>query len=720
MQKDIIYKHLTAFSGIEGKINDISCKFLVTECADSNTDGIDLKNIITNQPLEQGDYINIDASIHMVTDIKKVTNSSYTLGTFRKANHINKFVSDDTIYQCPSICTNITKGKLGLIYESAGITEATGVWCFITKCDDISKKISVGKRFIINGNAWKCTSLDFTTDEGILYVILRLDNINVETDDLINEVAGGLSIPKYAITLSSNSESLYRGKAYQITSICTKNNVADSAPVITYVSSNSNVAMVNSSGLVTAQSTTGACKIIVNYHNSSVDLTLNVIEDVYNITLAESSASKYNDETYQLNPTCKKDNEVVSNPMVIYSSDNTGIATVDSNGLVTMVGVGTCNIIATYQNVSASFSLEVQAHIYEIALSESSASIIQDGTYNISATCKKDSVIVSNPVIIYGTSDPAIATVSVNGEVTAISVGNCTITSTYQGVNSSLNVTVQPKPVVHTYTITMDSTGSIIQGDTLQLNPTCKDNDVTVSNPIVIYSSSDNSIAAIDGTGLITSVGIGTCTITATFEEVSATMNLEVKEKPHVYTIALDSSSASIVQGNTHQINAICTDNSVTVISPVINFISSDNSIATVSNSGLITSIAKGSCTITATYQNVSAIFNLTVTGEPVVAYTYKWSNGSTELKCYCSTAFTATKTIDGVVDPNLTISYEWDSVGASLASGGKVTMTKNANNAWTIKNVKVQTITNCTLTWKDTATGAVILSAPFQFRYMS
>jgi uncharacterized protein YjdB len=712
---DSMYKILIKANGVQGKVNNVDCKFLITECQDSNINGLDVLTISTDQPLEQGYFVNIDTDIYLVIDKKTETKhyQSYNVGSIEKINHINKFVSDDTIYQCPSICTNITKGKLGLIYESAGITEATGVWCFITKYDDISKKIGIGKRFIINGNAWKVTSLDYTTDEGILYVILRLDNINTETDDLINEVANGLSIPNYAITLSSTTQSLYRGKTYQITANCTKNNVTDTAPVLTYISSNPSLATVNSSGLVTAQSTTGSCKITVNYHNSSVDLTLNVIEDVYNITLAESSASKYNDETYQLNSTCKKDNEIVSNPVITYSSDNTAIANVDSNGMVTMVSVGTCNIIATYNGVSASLSLEVKAHSYSIVLSENSTSIIQDGTYQISATCKKDNIEVSNPNIVYSSSDSTIATVSVNGEVTAISVGNCTITSTYQGVNSVLNITVQAKPIVHTYTIDLSgNNNSLYLGDTLQLTAICKDNDVTVGSPTITWSSSDTNIVSIDSNGLLTSVALGSATITATFNGVSTTLSLNVIEKPHTYTISLAETSKTLNVGDSYNIIATCTDNGNTVSSPVIAYSSNNSSVATVDSTGKVTTISSGNCVITATYNGVSSSITLTINAKVVPTYTYAFSQSITALKIYMTTVLTTTKTVGGVADSTLYIDYSFDTNAQTLINQGKIVVTRKSDSSISIKNASVSTVTNIYLTVTDHSNGTKILDA--------
>ncbi len=712
-RKDVTYQHMISFQGVDGKINDTSCRFLITECQDDNTDGYDLKDIITDKSLNQGDYITIDNSMYMVLDIQKINDSSYTRGTYRKINHINKFVDNEVIYEVPAICTNISKNRLPITIESAGLVDATGVWSFIAPYNDISKKINTSKRFIINGLAWNVVGIDYTTDEGILYVILKQGNSNIENDDLLNEVADGLNLPTYAITLNSNSESLYGTKSFQIVPTCTKDNVADSSAVITYSSSDNTIATVNSNGLVTAQSKLGSATISAEYKGKIATLTLNVIEDVYDITLNNSSASIFEGETYQLNSVCRKDNVVVSNPVITYVSSDSAIATVDSNGMITSFKQGTCNIVCAYENVSTTFNLTTDPNVYTIDLSETTKSIIEGGTYQISSTCNKNGVVVSSPVITYVSSDTNIASVSESGEVTTLVTGNVDIICSYQGVNATLSITIEPKPIVHTYTIDLDSTASIIQGNIIQLNPICKDNDVTITNPIVTYSSSNMNIATVDGNGLVTSINVGTCNITATYEGVSDTLSLTINEPPHTYTIALNSTTQSLGNGNILQIVSTCTDNGSNVSSPVVTYTSSNEAIATVNSTGLITAIASGNCVITATYQGVSATLNLTVTHTPVVTYSYTNSTGTT-LKYMVANTFTCSRYIDGVADTSFTgtnISYTLDSTGQTLLSQAKITATVGTTApTLQIRNKQSTTTYIIHVTVKDSSTGIVIV----------
>ena len=608
---DSMYKILIKQNGVQGKVNGVDCKFLITECQDSNTNGEDLLTISTDQPLEQGYYINIGTDTYLVIDKKTETPhyQAYNVGTILKCNHLNKFVdlTDNVVYSVPSICTNVTKGKLNILVQTAGITEASGVWSFIAPYNEITKKIKVEKRFIINGQAWSVTSLDFTTDEGILYVIMKVDTINQEYDDVPNEIADGkkIVVHTYGITLNSTNESKYYNETYQLVATCTMDSVTQTNPTVTYATSNPLIATVSASGLITTLSKTGSAIITATYKNVSSTFTINVSEKphVYSVSIDNSQSILYLGDTLQLTTTCKDNDVIVSSPTIAFSSSDSSVASISTSGLITSLKQGTTTISATFNGVKATFDLSVNVHSYSITLTDTSKTIIEGGTYQIEATCIKDGATQTNPVIVYSSSNESIATVSSTGEVTTLSVGNVAITCTYEGVNAILNIQVDPVPVVHNYTISLnETTGSVIQGNTYQLNPVCKDNDVTIVSPTIVYSTSDSNIATVDNNGLLTSINVGTCNITATLEGVSATFSLTVNEKPHVYTIALNSSSQSLGTGTTYRIVPTCTDNSTNVSSPAVSYASSDTNIATVDSIGLVSAIASGSATITAEY----------------------------------------------------------------------------------------------------------------------
>lgn len=715
---DSLYKKAIEISGVKATINNIDTKILIKN---ANAEyGIDYKKIISSTSFKQGDYVFINGVQYLIVDTEEqMSQSIYNVGTFRKVNHVAKFVVNETIYQLPCISKNVTKERLPIAVESAGIIEGNGIWSFIAPLNDVSMKIKTGKRFLINGNAWSVVSTDYTTQEGIFYTILKQGSISLQNDDTVNGVADGLTIPTYNMSLDSSNLNLYYNDIHKIISTCTKNGVADASPIITYSSSDNTIATVSSNGYITVQNKAGSATITITYHNVSTTVIVNASEKphIYNITLPKNTDSVYMGDIYQLNPTCRMDGEIVSNPVISYSSNNTAVASINGFGMVTLLSQGTCNIICSYNGISTNINLTVNVHIYEITLAENSTSIIQDGTYQINAVCKKDNIEVSDPNIVYSSSDSNIATVSNLGEITAVNIGNVDITCVYAGVSTVLSITVNAKPVIHSYTISLlNNVTSLYIGDTLQLNAVCKDNDVNVVNPIVSYSSDNINIATIDATGMITSVNIGTCNITSTFEGISDTLSLEVKEIPHIYSIALAETSKALFTGHTHQIVATCLDNGTTVSSPLIVYTSSDTSIATVDSNGLVQCVASGTTTITATYENVSATLSLTITVEPVKVFTEHW-NQTTTIKQYVTSPYTVyTSTDNGLTKVYPDIDYVFDSAGQSLITAKKIIVTKLSENSFQVKNALITTTTTCHVQIKERATGYVISNTLLTF----
>jgi len=182
---------------------------------------------------------------------------------------------------------------------------------------------------------------------------------------------------------------------------------------------------------------------------------------------------------------------------------------------------------------------------------------------------------------------------------------------------------------------------------------------------------------------------------------------------PHAYTITLNSNVQSIVQFANYQIIATCTiDGEIDTI-PDIVYTSSDETIATVDENGLVVGTGVGSAIITASYyEGATYTLALTVNAKPttpVIAYSSAWSN-TTTLKTLSMSTFSAIKTINAVADSTLLISWTLDSLGASLLSAGKITITTKSNSSFQIKNVSQSATTTFHITVSDSNNGNKIL----------
>ena len=84
------------------------------------------------------------------------------------------------------------------------------------------------------------------------------------------------------------------------------------------------------------------------------------VPDHYKITYNGLTSFDINDgTTYQLSYTVTNNDIVVENPTITYSSSDETIATVDTNGLMTMLKEGTVNITASYSDASVTTTMTI-------------------------------------------------------------------------------------------------------------------------------------------------------------------------------------------------------------------------------------------------------------------------------------------------------------------------------------------------------------------------
>ena len=258
--------------------------------------------------------------------------------------------------------------------------------------------------------------------------------------------------------------------------------------------------------------------------------------------------------------------------------------------------------------ISASADNNVVINVTGISLNSTSASLRVGETQQLTATVVPADA--TNQNVSWSSSNPAIATVSSAGLVTAIGEGTATITATAEdgGFSASCVVTVNR-------IISSDATlsGITISAGALSpaFSPSVTQYAVQVGNEITsidLSATANNAAATVSGTGTQSlNVGDNVFDITVTAEDGSqliytVTVNRAALSSIAVTGITLDNTSASLWVGETQQLTASVVPADAT--NQNVSWISNAPSIATVSNNGLITALGKGTATITATTED--------------------------------------------------------------------------------------------------------------------
>jgi trimeric autotransporter adhesin len=224
------------------------------------------------------------------------------------------------------------------------------------------------------------------------------------------------------------------------------------------------------------------------------------------------------------------------------------------------------------------------------------------------------------------------------------------------------------KPTLQAVTVN-PANPSIAPGIVLPFSATGTYSDTTTHDltTSATWSSSNPAAATVNGSGQVTAVAIGSSTISAALGAQAGSTNLNVV--PSLVSIQLNPQNPTIAAGTTQPFTATGTfsDGSTQDLTTSVTWNSSLLSVATIAASGLANGIAAGQSTVTATAGSVSASTLLTVNPATLNAITVSPANpiiaaGTTQ-------AFTATGLFSDGSTQNLTASVTWGSLTSSVAA---------------------------------------------------
>ena len=224
--------------------------------------------------------------------------------------------------------------------------------------------------------------------------------------------------------------------------------------------------------------------------------------------------------------------EAASKLNLTWASSDETVATVDETGLVTAVGAGEADVTVSVSDANISSTTHVKVVITPTGVeAPDSIELVTNGENSKALGAKMTPEDATDVKLAYESSDESVATVDENGVVTAVGVGECTITTIIvadttataedAGVDSEMlvvpeNAKAETKVTVGKAieSITLDSNeGVLTVGNTHTIKATVFPEDAT--DKAVTWKSSDESIATVDAEGNVTAKGTGNVTIMA-------------------------------------------------------------------------------------------------------------------------------------------------------------------------------------------------------------
>lgn len=374
-------------------------------------------------------------------------------------------------------------------------------------------------------------------------------DVNVRALPVVNPVAGVLTVCESMTTALSNS-----------------------TPGGVWSSGNPAIAAVSSGGVVTgiAAGTTAINYTVTNGSGCATSVVVSIIVNEMPVVPPVTGTMNV----------CQGGTAALANttPGGTWGSSNTGVATIDGNGLVNALSAGTATVSYTVTNTDG-------CGISVFELITVNALPVVDAVAGMRGVCAGETTSLGNttPGGVWSSGNTAVAAIDASGEVTGISAGTATITYT---VTNAEGCTAEATAVI---TVSALPAPDDIGGSTI----VCAGAATSLSNttPGGIWSSSDGSVATVDAFGLVTGVTAGNARITYSITSggctASVSTDVDVMAIPVVMPVT---GAGNVCVGETAVLGSV---------TPGGTWSTGNASIATISAAGVVTGIAAGTVNIT-------------------------------------------------------------------------------------------------------------------------
>lgn len=309
--------------------------------------------------------------------------------------------------------------------------------------------------------------------------------------------------------------------------------------------------------------------------------------------------------TQQLNVIFTPDVNI--NDKLVWNSSDTSVVTVSEEGILTGISIGSAMVSCYAEDMGPEHLISCMVHVTDQTIVPATGLTVlpETSTMEVGQTLQMDAVFApentTNQYIQWSSSDKEVATITPEGLVTAVAVGEVTITAIYDDTPDGIpwilysKITVIPATVEATdFDVTPDSVNMKVR-EKFTITPVFTPAETTDKS--VEYQSTDETVATVSETGVVTAVGAGDCLIQcqANSGGFIATCAVHVE---NAIQFKLNPSYREIAVGKSFSIGKVTVPANADKTAV---WSSSNTSIATVSSTGKVTGKKIGSCTITCT-----------------------------------------------------------------------------------------------------------------------
>lgn len=378
------------------------------------------------------------------------------------------------------------------------------------------------------------------------------------------------------------------------------------------------------------------------------------VDNAIEFSLSPSTKSIVVGRTFKLK---KVTNPADAKKAATWSTSNSSIATVDSNGKVTAKRLGTCTITCklTKYNQRAKCKVKVEKLKSSVGIEKKNIRIGVGQTYRLKNTIKTNDT--SKPKLNWKTNNKRIATVNGKGKIKGKRVGKTKIiATTNDGVKARAVCKVRVIRRVSKFSINKDYV-EIYEGRTKKLKTKLKPANATIKK--IKWTSGDSNIVRVRQSGKIRAVSEGNTYVTATTTDGSkkkARCYVKVLKSVPATSIVVAQSKLTLQRGDSTGLTYKVLPNGTT---DKLKFASDNKRVVTVNKDGRITAVGTGDATITILASsgvsstvniNVVALNKSSVTMRQYDTETLRVLGASSNITWYSSNANIATVDANGTI----------------------------------------------------------------------